>query len=276
MSAANDCGCNCENPTVTLVPGSPGSDGAPGQSAFTTTTAIFTVPNPTATEIILVENTDWLTVGMIIQVGTYGYFEVLAYTDTTITAEYLNIVQNTFGGSNVPVGTRVVVSGPPLEITPPLPINDSSAGTDTGIIETGVGVSTLVFYVEATSLANGDVLTNYLPGYKFQLLSFDARCATPVTTGAKAATLNLEIASTDVTGGVISLAGTYAQGAAQAGTAITANNNGSSSAVISIEASGVTAFMEGAFWLIIRIKNMDVADAFTVTAQRINAFVAAF
>lgn len=276
MSSASCPDCSCANPAVVAIPGVEGSSGQDGQSAFTTTTAIFTVPNPTATEIILVENTDWLTVGMIIQVGTYGYFEVLAYTDTTITAEYLNIVQNTFGGSNVPVGTRVVVSGPPLEITPPLPINDSSAGTDTGIIETGVGVSTLVFYIEAASLANGDVLTNYLPGYKFQILSFDARCATPVTTGAKAATLNLEITATDVTGGVISLAGTYAQGAAQAGTPITSNFSGASSSVISIEASGVTTFMEGAFWLIIRIKNMDVADAFTVTAQRINAFVAAF
>lgn len=140
-------------------------------------------------------------------------------------------------------------------------ITDNTTGSAGSTAAAGAGVSTVVFYVDAADLANGDVLTTWTPGYKFKVLAFDAFCAKPVTTGAKAATLNLEIGTTDLTGGVISLSGTYAQGAAQAGTAVTAANTGSNSATISVEASSVTTFVEGAFWLVVKIQNMDTADA---------------
>lgn len=140
-------------------------------------------------------------------------------------------------------------------------LTDNSTGSAGATIAAGVGVSSLIFYVDAADLANGDVLTTWTPGYKFKILAFDAFCAKPVTTGSKAATLNLEINTTDLTGGVIALSGTYVQGATQAGTAVSAANTGSSSATISIEASSVTTFVEGAFWLIVKIQNMDTADA---------------
>lgn len=145
---------------------------------------------------------------------------------------------------------------------------DNSGGTASTTIAAGVGISTLVFYVEAASLANGDVMTEYVPGYAFKILAFDARCAKVVSTGAKAATLNLEIETTNVTGGAIALAGTYAIGAVQAGTAVTAANTGTAAQKLSIEAASVTAFVEGAFWLIVSIQNMDTVNAIASLAAR--------
>lgn len=146
---------------------------------------------------------------------------------------------------------------------------DNTTGTAGTTLAAGVGVTTLVFFIDATAITgNVDVLTNYVPGYKFKILKFDARCAAAVTTGAKAASLNLEIGTTDVTGGVIALAGTYALGAAQAGTSVTAANTGAATDSISIEASGVTAFSEGAFWLLLELQNLDTADAVASLAAR--------
>lgn len=149
-------------------------------------------------------------------------------------------------------------------------LTDNTTGTVGTTLAAGAGVSTLAFYIEAAALANGDVLTEYVPGYKFKLLSFDARCAKPVTTGGKAATLNLEIGTTNVTGGSVALSGTYVQGAAQAGSAITAANTGSASDSLSIEAASVTTFTEGAFWLLVRIQNMDSADALASLGDQVN------
>lgn len=141
-------------------------------------------------------------------------------------------------------------------------ITDNSTGAASSTVAAGAGVSTVVFAINAPAITgNVDVLTTWTPGYKFKILAFDAFCSAAVTTGGKAASLNLEIGTTDVTGGVIALSGTYALGATQAGTAITAANTGAANATISIEATGVTAFTEGAFWLIVKIQNMDTADA---------------
>jgi hypothetical protein len=72
----------------------------------------------------------------------------------------------------------------------------------------------------------------------------------PATTGDKLATLNLEIGTTDVTGGVVSLTsatggGTLTLGELTEGTAITGNNAFDDTDTISVEAASVTAFAEG-------------------------------
>jgi hypothetical protein len=61
------------------------------------------------------------------------------------------------------------------------------------------------------------------------------------------ASLNLEINAVNLTGGVISLtsANCTPLGAVIAGTAITANNTFGATDTISVEASSVTAFVEG-------------------------------
>lgn len=93
----------------------------------------------------------------------------------------------------------------------------------------------------------GDVLTNWTPGFAGRIVRFDCAVETVVTTGSKAASLNLEIDTTDVTGGVVALtsANCTPLGKVNAGTAITAANHFGATQTLSIEAASVTAFAEG-------------------------------
>lgn len=273
MSLGN-CDCNpCEPVTVVEVPGSPGSNGAAGLNAFTTTTADFLIPAKGATVGVLVASRAFMSEGMILYIGDAGFFQVIGDPSVSLTLEYIDIEANTSSGTTVSSGTKVTVSGPPLYVTPPVALTDSTGGTVSNTLAVGVGVTTLVFSFSATAIANGDLLTNYVPGYAFKILKVDARCTAPVTTAAKAATINMEIVSTDLTGGVISLAGLYAMGAAQAGSAVTANNTGSSTDSFSIEASAVTAFMEGAFDILVSIQNLDSRNAFASISSKINELI---
>lgn len=151
-------------------------------------------------------------------------------------------------------------------------VTDSTGGTSSSTLEAGVGVQTIAIPINLPSLANGDVLTNYTPGYKFKVLSVSFAVSVAVTTAAKAATLNLEIGTTNLTGGVVALtsANCTPLGALVAGTAITAANTGTSTDTISVEASSVTTFVEGAGYLLIKLQNMDTTDAFASIASILN------
>lgn len=148
-------------------------------------------------------------------------------------------------------------------------LTDSSGGTAAATIAAGVGKYYL--YHPLTSLATGlstsaiDILTNFPISHKFKLLSFDF-VTTVAGTGAGASqTFNLEIGTTNVTGGslVVTLASTDTIGKVTAGTAITAANTGAAAATLSIEmAAGGTVFTAGAGYFQIGIQNMDTADAF--------------
>lgn len=93
-----------------------------------------------------------------------------------------------------------------------------------------------------------DVLTEMVPGFAGTIKKAYFVVTTPVTTAAKAVTLNLEVNTTNVTGGVISLtsANCATLGAVVSGTAITAGNTFTATDKISAEAASVTAFVEGA------------------------------
>lgn len=106
-------------------------------------------------------------------------------------------------------------------------------------------VATITFHVNLADLANGDVLT-WNPDFAGELVSDEFVVTDPATTADKAATLNLEIDGVNVTGGVIALTSANAiAGANIAGTAITAANVFAAGDPIVVEASGVTAFVEG-------------------------------
>jgi hypothetical protein len=117
----------------------------------------------------------------------------------------------------------------------------------------------LPFFLNLADIAAGDLLTNYTPGHRFAIVGVDFRVCKPATTAAKLATLNLEIGTTDLTGGTVALtsANCTPAGAAVAGAAVTAANTGTSTDTISIEASSVTAFVEGNGWLLVKIQNLD-------------------
>lgn len=289
MSAASTCDCPCPDPVITEVPGSPGADGAAGSAgsdginAYTVTTSNLTLPAVAGPVIapVGVGVSSWAGVQQIIFIsdGTeHAHFSVTSIPGSaSFILQWLDYPGDSAGTAVIASGATVSPAGVIAEIAGaiPTPMVDNSTGTASDTIAAGVGVQTISLFITATSIANGDLLTNYVPGYRFKILSFDARCATPVTTNAKASNLNLEINTTDLTGGVIALSGTYAQGAAQAGSAVTGNNVGTAGQSISVEASSTTAFVEGAFWLLIRIQNMDEADAFASLADYVNDILAA-
>lgn len=151
-------------------------------------------------------------------------------------------------------------------------LTDSTTGTASSTLAAGTGLQTVVIPILLPSLANGDVLTNYTPGFAFKVLAVDFAVSKAATTAAKAATLNLEIGTTNVTGGVVSLtsANSTPLGALVAGTAVTAANTGTNADTISIEAASVTAFVEGEGYLLIRLQNMDTANSVASLASLTN------
>ena len=149
-------------------------------------------------------------------------------------------------------------------------LTDSSGGTAGATLASTAGVSQVGFPIVMADIANGDLVTGYTPGYKFKVLDFDFVTGTPVTTGSKTSTLNLEINATNITGGTASLTSAVCTplGAIVAASAITALNTGSATDTISIEAATTTTFIEGNGTLLLTIQNMDVADAIASLAAK--------
>lgn len=157
-------------------------------------------------------------------------------------------------------------------------LTNSTTGTAGTTLAAGVGVSTVT--IPLTSLATGlstsaiDLLTNYTPGYRFKVLGF-AFVTTVAGTGTSASQVfNLEIGTTNLTGGVLTLtlASQATIGTVTSATAITAANVGTSTDTISIEmAAGGTVFTAGAGYFVLTIQNMDTADAVSSLATLANA-----
>lgn len=285
MSAASSsCDCRCPTPEIVDVPGTEGAagtngtDGAAGVSAYTATSADFVVPAISGTVAVNFLNTSWMVEGQQIFIKGAGAFGVTTINSSTnVLLTYLDYTGNTHATDNIASGAGVTPTGTqaPLAGALPTAFTDNSGGTPSNTIAAGVGIYQVAFFINAADIANGDLLTNYVPGHNFKILKVDARCAKPVTTGAKSSSINMEIGTTNLTGGVIALNGTYAQGAAQDGTAVTANNVGSETDSFSIEASATTAFIEGAFWIIVSIQNMDSANAIASLADHIDTLITA-
>lgn len=151
-------------------------------------------------------------------------------------------------------------------------LTDSSGGTasTTGAITAPNCRSQLCLNYPATAFANGDMMTAWTPGYAGKIVKIEAVCTVATSTTGKTATLNLEIGTTNLTGGVLVLDGTaaIAKGTVLAGTAITAGNTFTATDTISLEASSVTAFIEGEFTIIITLESTNINnDIATLAAQ---------
>lgn len=117
-----------------------------------------------------------------------------------------------------------------------------------------------------TSLATGlstsaiDLLTGFTPGHAFKIVKF-AFVTTVAGTGSGASQVfNIEIGTTNLTGGVLTLtlASQATIGTVTSATAITANNVGTKTDTISIEmAASGTVFTAGAGYFVITIQNLD-------------------
>ncbi|SEG64931.1 hypothetical protein [Bosea lathyri] len=108
----------------------------------------------------------------------------------------------------------------------------------------------------AAITAAGDVVTDFSPGIAGVIEDFTFTVTTPVTTAAKLASLNLEIGTTNVTGGVIALtsANSTPLGKVLKATAITGANVLTRTSVLSVEAASVTAFAEGQGVVTVKIR----------------------
>lgn len=98
-----------------------------------------------------------------------------------------------------------------------------------------------------TGLANAQVWKVAIP-YNFVVTAALFRVGVAVTTGAKAATLTVQVNGVAVTGGVMALTSANCTpcGAAVAATAITAaNGSGAVGQTVEVAVSSVTAFVEG-------------------------------
>ena len=111
------------------------------------------------------------------------------------------------------------------------------------------------FIVDLNAITTSmDILTNYTPGYAGRIVKIDAVCFKKVTTGAKGMTINAEIGTVDVTGGVLALTSSNlaAVGSVVAGSIVTGTNVFTKTDSISLEATSVTQFSEG--WVMIKIQ----------------------
>lgn len=113
------------------------------------------------------------------------------------------------------------------------------------------------------AIANGDVMTECRPGIDGTIEHWWFTTTAAVTTASRAATLNLEIGTTNVTGGTIALTSAAATpiGKVIEGSAITGANRLTPESLLSIEASSVTAFAEGSGYVTLRIRKTPAASA---------------
>lgn len=285
-----DCGpACCTTVPPVQVPGLEGDaglaseDGSNGVSAYTIVLDDFIIPAIGSNVTVTVASSVWMVVGQKIFVGDgtdSGYFEVVSKPGvSSVVLQFLGYADDSAPGATIDAGAGVSPGGtqPALSAALPTALTDNSTGTASDTIAAGVGIFTLI--IPLTSLATGlstlaiDLLTDYVLGYRFKLLSFDF-VTTIVGAGAGASqTFNLEINAANVTGGSlnVTLGSTDTIGKITVGSAITAANVGTAANTISIEmAAGGTVFSDGGGYFVIKVQNMDTADSIASLADHIN------
>lgn len=293
MSTPLQCGCPCPNPEVVEIPGSPGTNGSAGTpgtngvNAYTVLTANLTIPAINSNVTASVGVSSWAGIGQVLFLsdGTdFGHFQVVSIPSaTSIELKFLGYNGDASPTAVIGTGGTVSPSGTQPALAAPLPntITDNSGGSASDTIAAGVGIYTLA--IPLSSLATGlstsalDLLTNYTPGYAFKLLAFDWVTTIAGTGSGASQVFNLEIGSTNVTGGVltVTLGSTATVGSITNGTAITAANVGTSTDTISLEmAGGGTVFTAGAGFFLIKIQNLDEANAIASLADHVNDLIA--
>ncbi len=284
--------CGCSTVEVTNIPGlkgDPGLDGDNGINSFTITTSALVVPAATGdTVTALVATSEWMSIGQVVIVsdGTnHANFSVLSFPSTSAALlQWLNYTGDAAPGTSINIGATVSPAGLKGSLSAALPnaITDNSGGTASDTINVGAQEQILTFPLASlvTSLGAGAVtiLNAYKPGFAFQILQLDF-VNTVAGTGAGASqTFSAAISGVAVTGGTVNptLASTGTYGNVTLGTAVTAANVGGSTDSISINMSaGGTAFTAGSGYFVMRLKNLDSANALASLADHINDLITA-
>ena len=142
-----------------------------------------------------------------------------------------------------------------------MPLDTMQSNMAAGVPE--VGKHTFSFRIALAGLTNADILTSFVPGFKFAIEKVMFAVQAAVTTAAKLATITPKIDAVAITGGVLALtsANCTPKGAVLTGTTVTGANDdnlGSDTSAITLTASAVTAFVEGDGELIIILRNREV------------------
>jgi hypothetical protein len=114
----------------------------------------------------------------------------------------------------------------------------------------------------ASAIANADEITDFIPGFPFEVEKIDFHTITPITTGGKTATLTPYIDGVAIPGTVTALAGAQAKGVIAP---IFRNNvynrlEGTATSKLKLTGSAVTAFTEGAGEWIITLRDLGGLD----------------
>ena len=133
-------------------------------------------------------------------------------------------------------------------------------GGDGVLSPAGVYVMPVALQLAAMTTSAADLMTNFVMPHRGKILGF-AFAVTTLGTGSGASqVLNLEIGTTNLTGGVLTLllADATPLGKVTSATAITGNNTFAAGDTLSIEvAASGTVFTAGAGTLLITIQNLD-------------------
>jgi len=207
----------------------------------------------------------------IAAVDDSAYFDLVAHFlrkgDMILAATNIDDVPSVdlLGVTSADYATPVTVTRYAPTVTPAGAVADMAAGT-------GDDVVTLAFPIDLAAItADGDVVTSFKPGVVGTIEHVQFAVSTPVTTAAKAATLNLEIGTTNLTGGSVALTssncGTLGA-VVENGADPSADNVLAADSLLSVEAASVTAFAEGAGTLFVRVRRNNG------TAAKVNALLA--
>lgn len=151
-------------------------------------------------------------------------------------------------------------------------ITDSSGGVASDTFAADSAYQVFAIRVEAADLANSQEY-QFDPGFAGSLIAINARAVKAITTGAKAATITGRVNGGALGGGgVVALAGAYAIGAAQAGTAVTGAKAFTAGQTFGFTVGSVTTFVEGAFVIEFTLRNDSKAAALAKIAAMNNKF----
>lgn len=205
-------------------------------------------------------------------VSTYpfrGFAVQKADNSATATDGYINVEVATKGKIQLTIsGVAITDVGRPVYATDDNTFVLTGIGTYIGKVVRYVTTNTAIvafdateeeelvyasFQIDMASIADGDVITGFTPGFAGRIKAMYWVQNVAVTTASKASTLNAEIGTTNLTGGTIALtsAACTPQGKIIAAAAITAGAAFDRDDTISIEAASTTTFIEGSGTLVI-------------------------
>lgn len=156
-------------------------------------------------------------------------------------------------------------------------LTNNTGGTANNTLDAHGGFVRIAYLLTLNDVAGvRDIVTDFTPGFTGRVVGLEFVVDTKVTTAAKTLNLNVEIGSTDVTGGVLALtsANTATSGVVITSSAVTGTNTFTATDKISVEASNVSQFSEGDGMLYIVLENTAIRDNIADLGVKMNDLLA--